>query len=490
MLPISLTNFFHRLSVTYSNRDLQFSGLCNDSRQLVKGEIFFDFTGSMAHIQDAIRKGASAIITSNTPWDEVIPTVTHDNPRLLFAKACALYFGAQPSYIASVTGTNGKSSTVDFVRQLWSSFQFKAASVGTLGVVGTDLSFTLPSLTTLDACRLHKVLSHLFQQEINHVAFEASSHGLHQHRLDGVKIRYAGFTNLTQDHLDYHNTMEEYFQAKSRLFLELLDPKGVAVINQDDDYGQELINTLRAKGCRVITYSLENQKADLFARIDAIDEKGLKLEVTAYSEKITVDVSAIGLFQVANILCALGLVLASVSISLKGIKPALEALKTPKGRMEYIGTTGKGGHVYIDYAHTPDALQNALQSIRAHTSGKLHVIFGCGGDRDRTKRPLMGAIASKWADKVIITDDNPRTEDAAFIRSQVSQGNANERIIGDRAEAIRAGIEALGKGDILLIAGKGHEQGQIIDDRTFPFCDRLESEKCMADMPRSHSCVA
>ncbi len=452
---------------------MTFTGISQDTRQLKKGEIFFDIIGCSDRVRSAIHLGAAAIISPvKETFNTSIPFIYTDNPRLMFARACDVLFQKQPDIIAAITGTNGKTSTADFIRQLYLSLKIPAASIGTLGVKGAQTSFEIPSLTTLDAYHLHKVLADLAEKNIDAVALEASSHGLDQYRLDGVRVKYAVFTNLTQDHLDYHQTMDHYFQAKTRLFLEVMDASGIAIINKDDTYGQELLDLCQEKKIRTFSYSLEDASADLYGSIEQIHGHGLRVSIKAFDHQITVDIPVVGLFQVANILAAVGVILASTPHKLSDIKSGLEKLQSPSGRMDYVGKSILGGCVFVDYAHTPDALKRALQSLRAHTANQIHVVFGCGGDRDRSKRLLMGEIAKKWADRVIVTDDNPRTEDPKTIRQAVLLGCPEALEKADREEAIATAIAALKEGDSLLIAGKGHEQGQMIGKENKPFCDR------------------
>ncbi len=474
---MSLTKFLGGIGVDYRGPDVGFNNLTQDTRSLQRGDVFFDVVGNRDNINQAVSLGASAIVSVLEGYIAIsVPFISTPNARLVFAKACAAFFKDQPKTVVAVTGTNGKTSTVDFIRQLYQSLSVRAASLGTLGLKGVEASFPLPNLNTLDAYNFHKVLFDLANRDVRAVAFEASSHGLDQHRLDAVKVRYAAFTNLTQDHLDYHETMDHYFQAKARLFLEVMDPQGVAVINQDDSYGEELIRLCKEKNIKVFTYSLENASADLYGRIEQIHRSSLGVSFTAFNHSLTVNVPLVGLFQVANILAAIGIVLASQLCHLLDLKAGLEQLQSPRGRMEYVGVSVRGGDVFVDYAHTPDALKRALQSLRAHATGKVYVVFGCGGDRDRSKRPQMGQIAKEWASDVIVTDDNPRTENASDIRCQVMLGCPGAIEIGDREKAIQYAIGQLSRGDVALIAGKGHEQGQIVGGDVKPFCDKQVAE--------------
>lgn len=457
-----------------------------DSRQCYAGTLFVAIPCSHVrqHIVQAIERGAIAIVAEPTLCEEFTKNypqhlfIDHTNPRLGLAHLAAAYYPEQPAVNVAVTGTNGKSSVVSFVRQLWQHLGFSAATMGTLGLdVGTRsgmlAALKIPSLTTPDALSLHQAL-HLFSQNgITHCAFEASSHGLDQCRLHGVKLAAAAWTNLTQDHLDYHQSLDRYFTAKLRLVDEVLPVGRSLVVNVDTNYYPELVSHAQARSQPILSYGIE--KKALFEARD--------LSLTTHSTHFTLwidgknwgkqTLSMAGVFQVSNLLCALGLLQATGS-DVASLLPFLPKLVNVKGRMDLIGTTRKGGHVFVDYAHTPDALQQALQSLRIHTQGKLWVVFGCGGNRDQEKRPRMGSIAAELADIVIVTDDNPRNEDAALIRQHIRAACSQSKEIGDRREAIAYAMSQLDKGDVLLVAGKGHEQGQILEDQVLAFDDRTE----------------
>lgn len=490
--------FLKMLGIPYDGQSFAFEGICQDTRLLQKGDIFFDLAGNIENCEKAVTLGASAIVSlMKTPASVTVPFMTVSNVRSVFSKACGIFYPRQPETIAAVTGTNGKTSTVDFIRQLWASINLPSVSYGTLGLQGSGAdkvskSLNLPSgLNTLDAYHYHRLLEALALNNLQtHFAFEASSHGLDQHRIDNVRVKYAVFTNLTQDHLDYHHTMDQYFEAKARLFLEILDAHGTAIINRDDAYGLKLMAMCRQKELRTVTYSLRDTKADLYARIRQVHTKGMTVYLRAFDAAITINIPVVGLFQIENILAAVAVLLASTPCRLEDLIPRLTSLKSPMGRMEHVGTStlsdgSEGGDIFVDYAHTPDALLRALQSLRSHTHGRIHIVVGCGGDRDRTKRQHMGEIAAKHADVVMITDDNPRTENAADIRAEVMEGCRRVTSMamnrGNREEAILTSIQGLEKGDILLIAGKGHEQGQIIGNTVLPFCDKQVSEKYIND---------
>jgi UDP-N-acetylmuramoyl-L-alanyl-D-glutamate--2,6-diaminopimelate ligase len=367
-----------------------------------------------------------------------------------------------------VTGTNGKSSVADFTRQIWQHAGVKAASLGTLGLVPKDEAAP-SSLTTPDPVELHACLAALARNGVKRLALEASSHGLDQFRLDGVQVAAAAFTNLSRDHLDYHHEMDRYFAAKRRLFAELVESRGTAVLNADDPVFSELEEVARARGLRVMSYGRAGRNLVL-RELEAAPE-GLDMTFDLCGERRQVVLPLAGAFQAHNVLAALGLAIAT-DCDREAAFAALPGLLGVPGRMEHVGRTPSGGEIYVDYAHTPDALAAALQSARPHARGRLVVVFGCGGDRDPGKRPQMGAIASQLADVAIVTDDNPRGEEAAAIRRAILAAAPEAVEIGDRGEAIARAIVGLRDGDLLVIAGKGHEPGQIVGQQVLPFDDR------------------
>ena len=454
-------------------------GIACDSRQVQPGDIFVSIPCAKAdiHIQQAIDQGASAVIVgANETHDEkavkIIPTL---NPRLMLAKLAKAFYPLQPENTVAVTGTNGKSSVVHLTRQLWEGCGHKAASLGTLGLISNQaIDLKIPSLTTLDPISLHKTLDSLGGVHVSHFAFEASSHGLDQYRLHVVDLKAAGFTNLTQDHLDYHHTMENYFLAKSKLFTEVLPQGATAALNKDCAFFDPLQTLCHQRSQKIITYSL-TQPADLtiqrITQHPGFLEFDLNLMGQVYHNK---RVNLVGRFQLENLLCALGLAL-STGAPLDDLIKALPSLQAVKGRMQWVGDHNNGS-VFVDYAHTPDALKTVLQNLRPHVKGRLWIVFGCGGNRDALKRPQMGAIACEYADQVIVTDDNPRYEDPTFIRQQILAACPDATEIADRRQAIRSAIAQLKEGDIVLIAGKGHETGQIIGNTTYPFDDQIEVE--------------
>lgn len=457
-----------------------------DSRSCSQRTLFVAVScaGIRQHIRQAIELGAIAVLAEHAVCEELAKSypahifITHPNSRLALAYLAASYYPDQPAVNVAVTGTNGKSSVVSFLRQLWQHLGFSAATMGTLGLdagtrSGMMAAMKMPSLTTPDALSLHQAL-HLFAQNgITHCAFEASSHGLDQYRLHGVKLAAAAWTNITRDHLDYHRSMDQYFAAKVKLIDEVLPVGKSVVVNRETDFYDELASHIRSRSQHLLSYGVETK-----ALFEARD-----LDLSAHASHFTLwvdgknlgrqSLSMAGAFQVSNVLCALGLLQATGN-DIDAVLPYLLHLKNVKGRMDLIGTTPEGGYVFVDYAHTPDALKQALQSLRRHTSHKLWVVFGCGGGRDQQKRPQMGEIAATFADTVVVTDDNPRHEEPALIRQQIRATCPQSTEIADRHDAIAHAIHNLGKGDVLLVAGKGHEQGQILDGQVLAFDDRTE----------------
>ncbi|MCG8504198.1 MAG: UDP-N-acetylmuramoyl-L-alanyl-D-glutamate--2,6-diaminopimelate ligase [Sphingomonadales bacterium] len=466
-----------------SLEQVEVSGLTADSREVAPGYLFAAFKGTRddgrRFIPDAVKQGAVAILAdADTKADTGKAVLLKEaNPRLSYAKMAARFFGRQPETAVAVTGTNGKTSVVSFTRQIWQRLGRRAGSIGTLGIEGDGIAAP-GGLTTPDALKLHRALSELAQAGIDRVAFEASSHGLAQHRVDGVRLKAAAFTNITRDHLDYHADFADYLYAKARLFGELLPPDGVAVINLASPVGIELEHLAWARGLRIITVGPEGATIQVKSRTP--DRDGQRLLLRIDSEDHPVRLPLIGAFQAENAVLAAGLVMATGEAP-KDVFAALEHLKGVPGRLEFAGRAPSGGGIYIDYAHTPDGLRNLLAAAREHACGGLHVVFGCGGDRDTGKRPEMGAIAAEAAERVIVTDDNPRSEDPAAIRAQILAAAPGAEEIGDRAEAIRAGIAGLGPDNFLLVTGKGHERGQIVDGKVLPFSDFDEVQKVLAD---------
>lgn len=458
--------------------DIEIGGICVDSRTCKAGDLFAAVPGSLVHggtfIQYALRMGASAILTDAEGYgialkdvgDIAIPVVVAEDPRRALAMAAARFYGAQPATMVAVTGTNGKTSVANFTRQIWELLGYNAVNFGTTGVEG---AYSAPmSHTTPEPVTLHKLLKTLESEGITHAAMEASSHGLDQRRLDGVWLTAAAYTNFTQDHLDYHDTFEAYFNAKAGLFSRVLPPEGSAVINIDDAKGEELVKIATARGQDVVT--IGTGKGDLQILSGRFDATGQEVRFSWRGEVHTARLNLIGGFQAQNVLTAAALTIACGAQS-GDVFRCLSELQTVPGRMQLAATRANGSSVFVDFAHTPDALKTALRALRPHVLGRLIVVFGAGGDRDNTKRPLMGVAARDNADVVFVTDDNPRSEDPAAIRRMVLADCPEATEVGDRAYAILAGVDALQPGDALLIAGKGHEKGQIVGDDVLPFDD-------------------
>ena len=459
-------------------------GITADSRLVRPGYLFAAMSGTrqngMAFVQDALGRGASAVLGG--PDDKVslpgnVPYIADENPRVRLAVMAASFYHAQPDIAVAVTGTNGKTSVVSFVRQLWQAMGLRAASMGTIGVVGPSGKETLAH-TTPDPVRLHETLARLAIDHTSHVALEASSHGLAQHRLDAVRLTAGAFLNLSRDHLDYHSGFEDYFDAKMRLFRELLTPEAAAVINVDSKVGRDVEKLCRERGLRILSVGERGTALRLVSHENAGFGQNLQIAGQAGSYEIYLPLA--GSFQAANALAAAGLVIAAGGAEDYAIR-SLEMLKGAKGRLDLVATARKDAPVFVDYAHTPDALEQALCALRPYVTGRLVVAFGCGGDRDRGKRGEMGKVAARLADVVYVTDDNPRSEDPAAIRAEALKGCPDAIEIGDRATAIRQVVASLRRGDVALIAGKGHEDGQTIGDQTVAFSDHDEVAKAVAE---------
>lgn len=454
--------------------DPDISGLTADSRAVEAGFLFAALPGTVMDgakfIPQAEERGAAAILARPGVRSH-LPVVTDEEPRRRLSHMAAAFFPRQPNVIAGVTGTNGKTSTARFAAELWAMLGEASGSLGTLGAVGKNFERKLIH-TTPEPVTLHQVLDEMTDTGVTHLAMEVSSHGLAQHRADGVKFTAAAFTNITQDHLDYHADFDDYLGAKARLFTELLPKNGVVVVNADGEGANEILARSKAKSLRVLTTGVDGEDLKL------LDVKplasGLAINVEADGETYNLILPLIGAFQAENALLAAGLVVAT-GASVKDVLPLLEKLSGVPGRMQHVADVNGAG-VYVDYAHTPDAIVTALQAVRPHTQGKLIAIIGAGGDRDIDKRPLMGEAAAKNADAVIVTDDNPRTEDPAEIRRRVLEGCKGATEIGDRGQAIAQGVAMVEPGDVLLIAGKGHEAGQQVGAETLPFSDEAEAK--------------
>jgi UDP-N-acetylmuramoyl-L-alanyl-D-glutamate--2,6-diaminopimelate ligase len=451
---------------------IEVAGVTSDSRKVKPGFLFVAIAGAKADgaqfAKQAAAAGAVAVAAEQRPdaLPDAAAFVPVKNARRVLALAAARFLPRQPKTIAAVTGTSGKTSVAAFTRQIWSTIGYRAASIGTIGVVSPK-GEQYGSLTTPDPVELHRTLDQLANEGVTHLAIEASSHGLDQHRLDGVRIAAGAFTNLSRDHLDYHPTIEAYLQAKLRLFEDLIVPDGTAVIGVDDCYAGQAIEAAKKRGLKILTVGETGSDIKFAGR--SIDGFAQIVTVRYGGRTHKVKLPLVGAFQVQNAGIAAGLAIAT------GAEPgpvfaAWEKLVGAKGRLEITGTHN-GAPIFIDYAHKPDALKKALESLRPYARGKLVVVFGAGGDRDKGKRPIMGRIAAENADLVIVTDDNPRTENPGVIRAAILAGAKGATEIGDRAEAIRTAVARLTTGDVLLIAGKGHEPGQIIGDRILPFSD-------------------
>jgi UDP-N-acetylmuramoyl-L-alanyl-D-glutamate--2,6-diaminopimelate ligase len=464
---------------------IEIKGLTADSRAVEPGFLFAALPGTRSHgrdfIPEALRRGAVAILAdpdTTLPSSDGVVLVTDPNPRRRLSLMAAVFYRAQPRTIAAVTGTSGKTSTADFTRQIWTRLGRKAASLGTLGMIAPGREEYLP-LTTLDPVGLHQRLDYLGRAGIDHLAIEASSHGLDQYRLDGVRVSVAAFTNISHEHLDYHGSMAAYLAAKKRLFAELLPAGGPAVLNADAPEYSELEELCRSRGCRVMSYG----RAGGTLRLERQQAVPSGQELTIRIEKTRLDIlfPVPGSFQAMNAMAALGLVISSGGDPARAAQ-ALGELKGVRGRIEHVATHPSGARIYVDYAHKPDALETVLKAVRPHVTGRLTVIFGCGGDRDRAKRPLMGAIATRLADRVIVTDDNPRSEEPAAIRREILAAAPGAVEIGDRGEAIRSAVAGLTAGDILVVAGKGHETGQLVGTKTLPFDDAEVARDAVAEI--------
>ncbi|MDX8523409.1 UDP-N-acetylmuramoyl-L-alanyl-D-glutamate--2,6-diaminopimelate ligase [Mesorhizobium sp. MSK_1335] len=456
--------------------DLEVTGLSSDSRQVRPGVVFFALAGSKAdgstYAADAAARGAAAIVTGKGTAisGQSIPILAVDDPRQALALSAARFSGRQPETMVAVTGTAGKTSVAAFTRQIWEQAGFAAASIGTTGVVAPGRN-EYGSLTTPDPVALHQLLKELADAGVTHASMEASSHGLDQRRLDGVKLAAGAFTNLGRDHMDYHPTVEDYHRAKLRLFDTLL-PKGApAIVFADDPWSEPTIKAAKAAGLKVLTVGRHGDLLTL-KRVEH-ERHRQRAEVEAAGVLHEVDLPLAGDFQIANALVAAGLAIATGTPVDKALA-ALEKLKGAPGRLDLVGTTAAGAPVYVDYAHKPDALENVLASVRPFTTGRVVVVFGCGGDRDRGKRPIMGEIATRLADVVIVTDDNPRTEVPETIRAAILAAAPGAIEIGDRRQAIHEAVAMLRAGDTLIVAGKGHEVGQTIGTETFHFSDHEE----------------
>jgi UDP-N-acetylmuramoyl-L-alanyl-D-glutamate--2,6-diaminopimelate ligase len=461
---------------------IEATGVTADSRKLKRGDVFVAVPGTkadgLAFAAQAAASGAAAIVGEGDPpaLPPGVVFVQVENARRALALLAAKIYPRQPKVIAAVTGTSGKTSVAAFTRQIWAALGHEAASVGTIGVV-TPKREVYGSLTTPDPVDLHRTLAELAGEGITHLAIEASSHGLDQHRLDGVRVAAGGFTNLSRDHLDYHPSVEAYLAAKLRLFDELVTHGGGAVIDVDHEHSGAMVASANKRGLKLITVG---RNGDGIRLIDtAIDGFAQRLTFAHGGKSYQIHLPLVGAFQVENALVAAGLSIATGGAP-DAVFAALALLKGAKGRLDLVGERN-GAPIFVDYAHKPDALEKALAALRPYVKRRLVVVFGAGGNRDAGKRPLMGAIAVQGADQVIVTDDNPRNEAPAAIRAAILKAAPGASEIGDRREAIRGAVAALEPGDVLLIAGKGHETGQIVGDRTLDFSDHDEVEAALRD---------
>lgn len=464
-------------------RDIDIRGITSDSRQVRPGFLFAALPGSKANgadfIEDAIINGAVAVMGekgTTIPGDGHTILVTVDNARRALADIAAKFYGRQPETIVAVTGTSGKTSIVSFTQQLWTMLGItQSASLGTLGMRAPKMVQS-GFLTTPDTVSLHAALADLAAAGVTHLAMEASSHGLDQHRLDAVNVTSAAFSNLSRDHLDYHPTMEHYLAAKMRLFSDVLQKDGCAVLNADDENFEQIAQLCRDSGHWVMTFG--ETPSDIYLLNRTPRPSGQDITLSVFGEKYNLTVPLVGHFQIMNALAALGLVL-SGGVKADAAVPLLSQLIGVPGRLQLVAGHPEGAAVYVDYAHKPGAVEAVLNTLRPHTEGRLICLFGCGGNRDAGKRPIMGRIATGLADVVIVTDDNPRHENPKHIRAEILAGAPDAVEMPDRREAIAWAIGELRAGDVLVVAGKGHEQGQIIGDRVEPFDDVTEVEKAI-----------
>ncbi|KEQ55191.1 UDP-N-acetylmuramoyl-L-alanyl-D-glutamate--2,6-diaminopimelate ligase [Sphingobium chlorophenolicum] len=458
--------------------DVPVSGFAIDNRKVAPGTVFGAFQGARVNGEDfipaAVQAGAVAVVARPEAKVEGAIHIASDNPRRLFAQLAARYFAPFPEVTVAVTGTNGKTSTVELTRQLWRMLGHHSASIGTLGVT-TSVDQVSTGLTTPDIVTFLSNMSGLKREGITHAAFEASSHGLAQYRTEGLPVSAAAFTNLSRDHLDYHGDMDSYFEAKMRLFDEVVAPQGAAVVWADDEWSDKVIQRATKRGLRVLSVGVQGQALRLANRTPT--QLGQALEVEVDGDLYKVNLPLIGAYQAANALTAAALVIAGGE-DVGKVLELLGRVQPVRGRLERAVITRAGAPVYVDYAHTPDGLRAAIEALRPHTKGRLIALFGAGGDRDAGKRPQMGKVAADLADHVIVTDDNPRSEEPSSIRAAVMAGAPGAEEIGGRRAAIAAAIAQAGADDIVLLAGKGHEQGQIIGDRVLPFDDVTVAREC------------
>jgi UDP-N-acetylmuramoyl-L-alanyl-D-glutamate--2,6-diaminopimelate ligase len=482
-----LTTLCEAAGLAAPAHDAVIAGLTADSREVGPQFLFAALPGSKLDgarfVPSAVEKGAAAVLAHTNAAIETpanLAVLRSDDPRRALALMAAAFYGRQPGTIAAVTGTNGKTSIVSFVRQLWAGLGQRAASLGTIGLVTPDGALA-STHTTPEPVALHRLLAEVAGHGVTHLAIEASSHGLEQRRLDGLRLSAVGFTNITRDHLDYHKSFEDYFEQKLRLFGTLAQPGVAAVVNTDADEGAHVAWLARRKGLRLMTVGRNGE----FLRLGAAQRDGFaqRLEIVCQGRTYHVKLPLVGDFQASNALVAAGLAIGTGGAPDR-VLPMLARLAGATGRLEHVGTAACGAPVFVDYAHTPDALTNALGALRPYVTGRLVVVFGCGGDRDKGKRPLMAKAAAEAADLVIVTDDNPRSEDPAVIRAETRAGAPDALDIGDRQTAITEAVRLLRAGDVLMIAGKGHESGQVVGGRVLPFTDHAAVAEALAEVTR------
>jgi UDP-N-acetylmuramoyl-L-alanyl-D-glutamate--2,6-diaminopimelate ligase len=458
--------------------DSEVTGFAIDHRKVTDGNVFGAFKGAVFNGEDfipaAVERGAVAVVARPEASVENAVHLSAEQPRRLFAQMAAKYFGPYPETVVAVTGTNGKTSTVEMTRQIWRMLGHRSASIGTLGVTTSD-DQVKTGLTTPDIVTFLSNVAGLKRMGISHVAYEASSHGLDQYRAEGVPLAAVAFTNFSRDHLDYHPSMEAYFEAKMRLFDEVIEPGKAAVIWTDDPKSDEVIERANRRGLEVLTVGRKGEAIRLIEQVPTALGQTLVLEHGGKQQRLALPL--IGAYQASNVMTAAALVLATGS-EWRAIFSAIGRVAPVRGRLERAVISRAGAPVYVDYAHTPDALEAAIQALKPHVEGKLIIVFGAGGDRDQGKRAPMGEVATRLADVVIVTDDNPRSEDPVKIRADIMAGAPGATEVGGRREAIARALEIARAGDIVLLAGKGHETGQIVGNKVLPFDDALVAREC------------
>lgn len=460
--------------------DSEVTGFAIDDREVTTGSVFGAFRGSVFNGEDfipsAVERGAVAVVARPQAKVDGAVHLSDEQPRRLFAQMASKYFAPYPDTVVAVTGTNGKTSTVEMTRQIWRMLGDRSASIGTLGVTTSD-DQVKTGLTTPDIVTFLNNMAGLKRMGISHVAYEASSHGLDQYRAEGVPLAAAAFTNFSRDHLDYHPTMDDYFEAKMRLFDEVIEPGRTAVVWTDDPKSAEVIERALRRGLEVLTVGREGETIRLIEQVPSPLGQTLVLEHGGEQHRLALPL--IGAYQASNVMTAAALVLATGG-EWRDVFSAMGRVSPVRGRLERAVISRAGAPVYVDYAHTPDALEAAIAALRPHVKGKLITVFGAGGDRDRGKRAAMGEVSSRLSDVVIVTDDNPRTEDPAKIRADILAGAPDAIEVAGRKDAIARSLHMAGQGDIILLAGKGHETGQIIGERVLPFDDALVARECAA----------